>query len=67
MIFAEITSDNGKRTYINVTYIESIQEINENQTIIYMLPNEINGYKRDYYEVDMPYDEVVAMLEGGAE
>ena len=60
--FIEITD--GKRRYINVRHIESIEEVSEKKCIIYMLPNWFNNDMRAYYVVDKSYDEVVEMVNG---
>lgn len=63
--FIEIINNQGKRVYVNVNYIESVDEMDENQCSIFMLGNFTNETMRDYFVVDKPYDEVVSMLKGG--
>lgn len=62
--FIEITD--GKRRYINVRHIESIEEVSPIQCVIYMSPHFF--YKEDniraFYVVDKSYDEVVEMVNG---
>ena len=59
--FIEIVD--GKRRYINVRHIESIEEVSENQCFIYMQPH-YYGKMRVYYVVDKSCDEVIAMVKG---
>lgn len=63
--FIEIRDNNEKRKYINVSYIESIEEVGENRCIIYMMPNSLNDKVRDYHVIGRSYDEVIAKLKGG--
>ena len=62
--FIEIIGNEGKRKCINVRHIESIEEVSENQCVIYMLPNWFDNAVRAYYIVDKSYDEVIAMVNG---
>jgi len=62
--FIEITD--GKRRYINVRHIESIEEVSEKECVIYMSPHFFNKEDniRAFYIVDKSYDEVIEMVNG---
>lgn len=62
--FIEISDYNEKGKYINVSYIESIDEVSDDRCIIYMMPNSVNDKVRDYHVIGKSYDEVVAKLKG---
>ena len=57
--FIEIVD--GKRRYINVRHIESIEEVSEKQCVIYIQPHHF-GKERAFYTVDKSYDEVIAIM-----
>lgn len=57
------------RRFVNTKHIEEVVEVDENMCRIYMAFSVPDADEQDYFEVDMPYDEVVAMIkkEGGAD
>lgn len=65
--FIESNKD-GKRMYLNVNHIVSVQETGENRCfIITDIPPANDSVLPFYCAVDAPYDEVVALIKGGAE
>ena len=66
--FIESTNKDGNRSYINVNHILSVDETGENRCLIITdLPPAGDSIVPFYYTVDAPYDEVVALIKGGAE
>lgn len=66
--FIESNKPDGTRTYINVNHILSVDETGENRCLVITdLPPTGNGIVPFYYTVNAPYDEVVALIKGGAE
>ncbi len=67
--FIEIKAFNCEnRRFINIKHIEEVVEVDKNECRIYMAFSVPDATEQDYFEVDMPYDEVVAMIKkGGAE
>lgn len=66
--FIESNNKDGKRMYLNVNHIVSVQETGENRCLIITdIPPANDSVLPFYYTVDAPYDEVVALIKGGAE
>ena len=66
--FIESNNKDGKRVYINVSHILSVDETGENRCLIITdLPSANGSIVPFYYTVDEPYDEVVALIKGGGE
>ena len=66
--FIEQNNPDGKRHYLNVNHIVSVDETGENRCLIITdIPPAGNSIVPFYYTVDAPYDEVVALLKEGAE
>ncbi len=67
--FIETNNKFGKRMYINVNHIVSVDETGENRCLIITDVSPTNDSVFPfYYTVDAPYDEVVALIKkGGAE
>ena len=66
--FIESKNKDGERMYLNVDHILSVDETGENRCLIITdLPPTNGSVVPFYYTVDEPYDEVVALIKGGAE
>lgn len=64
--FVESNNKDGKRIYLNVNHILSVDETGENRCLIITdLPPANGSVHPFYYTVDAPYDEVVALINGG--
>jgi rubrerythrin len=62
--FIESNNKDGKRMYLNVNHIVSVQETGENRCLIITdIPPANDSVLPFYYTVDAPYDEVVEMIE----
>ena len=66
--FIEQNKSDGKRHYLNVNHIVSVDETGENRCLIITdIPPTGNSIVPFYYTVDAPYDEVVALLKEGGQ
>ena len=66
--FIEVNNKEGKRSYLNVNHILSVDETGENRCLVMTdLPPANNSIVPFYYTVDTTYDEVVALIKGGDE
>lgn len=62
--FIESNNKDGKRMYLNVNHIVSVQETGENRCLIITdIPPANDSVLPFYYTMDAPYDEVVEMIE----
>ena len=65
--FIELNNKDGMRLYLNVNHILSVDETGENRCLIITdLPPTGDSIVPFYYTVDESYDEVVALIKGGA-
>ena len=66
--FIESNNKDGKRMYLNVNHIVSVDETGENRCLIITDIPPANGSVLPFsYTVDAPYEEVVTLIKGGAE
>ena len=66
--FIESNKPDGMRLYINANHILSVEETGEKRCLVITdLPPTNGSIVPFYYTVDEPYDEVVALIKGGAE
>lgn len=66
--FIESKNKGGGRLYINVNHILSVDETGENRCLIITdLSPTGDSVLPFYYTVDVSYDEVIALIKGGAE
>ena len=64
--FIESNDKDGKRMYLNVNHILSVEETGENRCLIITdIPPKYDSIVPFYYTVDESYDEVIALINGG--